>query len=79
MASDRTVLHVTPYVNGWKVKAEGAGDWEFEAVVDTKEDAVEIAKRHAKERMPSQVIVHNKDGQISDESTYGDDPASSPG
>jgi hypothetical protein len=69
MASDRTVLHVTPYVNGW----------EFEAVVDTKEDAVEIAKRHAKERMPSQVIVHNKDGQISDESTYGDDPASSPG
>src|SRR5689334_10881423 len=39
MASDRTVFHVTPYVNSWKVKAEGAGPYEFEAVMDTKEDA----------------------------------------
>jgi hypothetical protein len=29
--------------------------------------------------MPSQVIIHNKDGKISDESTYADDPSSSPG
>lgn len=79
MASNRLVLHVSPYVNGWKVKAENAGDWEFEAVVDTKEDAVRIAKEQARERQPSQVIVHNKDGKISEESTYGDDPTSSPG
>ena len=39
MASDRTVFHVTPYVNSWKVKAEGAGPYEFEAVMDTKEEA----------------------------------------
>ena len=79
MASNRTVFHVTPYVNGWKVKAEGAGEWEFEAVVDTKADAEEIAKEQARARQPSQVIVHNKDGKISDESTYGDDPSDVPG
>lgn len=79
MASDRTVFHVTPYVNSWKVKTEGAGAYEFEAVMDTKEEAVEVAKEHAKAQMPSQVIIHNQDGRISDESTYGDDPASSPG
>jgi hypothetical protein len=29
--------------------------------------------------MPSQVIVHNADGRIASEATYGDDPTSSPG
>jgi hypothetical protein len=79
MATDRTVFHVTPYVNSWKVKAEGAGPYEFEAVMDTKEDAVRTAKEHARKLEPSQVIIHNKDGKISEESTYGDDPTSSPG
>ena len=79
MASDRTVFHVSPYVNSWKVKAEGAGPYEFEAVMDTKEEAVRVAKEHARAQEPSQVIVHNKDGEISDESTYGNDPPESPG
>lgn len=79
MATDRTVFHVTPYVNSWKVKTEGAGPYEFEAVMDTKEEAERVAKEHARAQMPSQVIVHNKDGRIADESTYGDDPTSSPG
>ena len=79
MASDRTVFHVTPYVNSWKVKTEGAGPYEFEAVMDTKEEAERVAKEHARQQMPSQVIIHNQDGKISDESTYGDDPTSSPG
>jgi hypothetical protein len=79
MATDRTVFHVTPYVNSWKVKAEGAGPYEFEAVMDTKEEAERVAKEHARQQVPSQVIIHNQDGKISDESTYGDDPKSSPG
>ena len=79
MASDRTVFHVTPYVNSWKVKTEGAGPYEFEAVMDTKEEAERVAKEHARAQVPSQVIVHNQDGKISDEATYGDDPVSSPG
>ena len=79
MAIDRTVFHVTPYVNSWKVKTEGAGPYEFEAVMDTKADAERVAKEHARANPPSQVIVHNQDGKIAHESTYGDDPASSPG
>jgi hypothetical protein len=79
MATNRTVFHVTPYVNSWKVKTEGAGPYEFEAVMDNKDDAVRVAKEHARAQMPSQVIIHNQDGKIADESTYGDDPASSPG
>lgn len=79
MATDRTVFHVTPFVNSWKVKTECAGPYEFEAVMDTKDEAVRIAKEHARAQIPSQVIIHNQDGRISDESTYGDDPVSSPG
>jgi hypothetical protein len=79
MATDRTVFHVTPYVNSWKVKAEGAGPYEFEAVMDTKAAAEQAAREHAQKAMPSQVIIHNKDGKIAEEWTYGDDPASSPG
>lgn len=79
MVANRTVFHVTPYVNSWKVKAEGAGPYEFEAVMDTKEEAVRVAKEHARAQQPSQVIVHNSDGKISDESTYGDDPPETEG
>jgi len=79
MTNARTVFHVTPYVNSWKVKTEGAGPYEFEAVMDTKDEAERVAKEHARAQQPSQVIIHNKDGKISDESTYGDDPESSPG
>ena len=79
MASDRTVFHVSPYVNSWKVKTEGAGPYEFEAVMDTKEEAERVAKEHARAQQPSQVIIHNKDGQIASEVTYGDDPPQSPG
>lgn len=77
--SNRTVFHVSPYVNGWKVKAEGAGDYEFEAVVDTKDSAEDLAKEKARAESPSQVIVHNQDGTIAYESTYEDDPRNVPG
>jgi hypothetical protein len=77
--ADRTVLHVSPLANGWKVKAEGAGPYEFEAVVDTKDDAERIAKEQARGQEPSQVIVHHKDGTFEYESTYGDDPRESKG
>jgi hypothetical protein len=77
--ANRTVFHVSPYVNGWKVKAEGAADFDFEAVVDTKASAEELAKDTARGQSPSQVIVHKEDGTIEYESTYGDDPREIPG
>ena len=76
---ERARFHVTPFHNGWQVKGEGAGEYDQEAVVDTKELAVELARKHAKQVMPSQVIVHKSDGVIEEEFTYGDDPRDIPG
>ena len=75
----RTKFHVTPFHNGWQVKAEGAAEFDQEAVVDTKEHAIDLARGHARQVQPSQVIVHKSDGVIEEEFTYGDDPRDIPG
>ncbi|MFC5560224.1 DUF2188 domain-containing protein [Ureibacillus thermophilus] len=70
----RTVYHVT-YSNElekWKVIKENSS--RVSSYHDTKSAAIEEAKRLAKKNIPSQVKVHNQDGTISDEWTYGDDP-----
>ena len=76
----RSVFHVTPYVNGWTLKQEGADEGRGElGAWDHKDLALEHAKKLAKAAGLSQVIVHGEDGRIQDEFTYGDDPASSAG
>ena len=75
--SNRAVFHVTPNVNSWMVKAQGSGDTEY--LVDNKDDAVRHAKELAKANELGQVIVHNRDGKIAEEFTYGEDPRSIPG
>lgn len=78
MASDRLVLHVTPNGDeGWKIEAVDVGS--FSAGAGTKAEAEDIAKRYARDRQPSQVRVHKADGTLEYESTYGDDPAATPG
>jgi hypothetical protein len=72
----RQTYHVTPFANGWKVNREGD---EYEVVRDNKDDALEDAKRLAKEADLGQVVVHGQDGQIQEEFTYGDDPRETPG
>lgn len=78
MASDRTVYHVVPNADQsrWVVTQENAAFREEHA---TKEEAVQAAKGRARSQEPSQVKVHKLDGNMEYESTYGDDPASSPG
>ena len=75
--ADRLVLHVTPNANSWEVKREGSA--ETEVLVDNKDNAVAHAKDLAKGAGLGQVVVHNRDGQIAEEFTYGDDPRSIPG
>lgn len=72
----RQTYHVTPFANGWKVAAENT---EYEVVRDNKDDALEEAKRLAKDAELGQVIVHTQDGKIAEEFTYGDDPRDIPG
>ena len=78
--ADRAVFHVTPYVNGWTLNQEGVDEGRGDlGAWDHKDLAIEHAKTLAKAAGRGQVIVHGKDGQIQDEFTYGDDPASSEG
>ena len=75
--SDRNVFHVVPTANSWKVTRVGQD--ELEILRDDKADAVDEARRLAKDEMPSQVVIHTRDGKIETEYTYGDDPRSSAG
>jgi hypothetical protein len=79
MASDRSVYHVVPNADQsrWVVSRENNDS--FREEYDTKDDAVRAAKERARGEQPSQVKVHRLDGNMEYESTYGEDPASSPG
>ena len=73
MTSNRAVYHVVPTANRdkWLVTEEGdAGALEFQ----TKEEAIEAAKKLAQAHAPSQLQVHNIDGAIEYEATYEEDP-----
>lgn len=75
--AQRNVFHVVPTANSWKVTRVGQDD--LEVLRDNKDDAVDDARNLAQSEMPSQVVVHTRDGKIETEYTYGDDPTSSPG
>lgn len=70
--SERIIYHVLPAEEGWEGKREDA----IRASVTgkEKEEVVEKTIEYARNRMPSQVIVHKADGTIQMEHTYGDDP-----
>ena len=71
--SNRVRYHVTARPSGdWEVKREGAD--RASRVASTKADAVRIAAELARNRGPSQVVIHKADGKIQGERTYGKDP-----
>jgi poly(hydroxyalkanoate) granule-associated protein len=70
-AADRKVFHVAPHEEGWKVEAEGAT--RAASVHTTKEEALAAGRELAKGHLPSQVVVHKKDGTIQTEYTYDED------
>jgi hypothetical protein len=68
----RTTYHVTGSRGDWKVKRSGAG--RAASAHDKKADAVADAKSRAKSAPKGQVVVHNSNGRIQTEYTYGFDP-----
>lgn len=72
MVENRKSYHVSPHDEGWQVKPEGAK--RATGVFDTKDGAVEEARKLAKNQRPSQVLIHGRDGRIQEERTYGQDP-----
>lgn len=67
-APPRKVYHVASHEDGWKVEPEGAGG--IVSVHGTKDEAVTAARELAHGQVPSQVIVHKKDGKFQTEYTY---------
>lgn len=65
---ERKVYHVATHEDGWKVEIEGSS--RPTSVHGTKDEAVTAAKELAKGRLPSQVIVHKKDGKFQNEFTF---------
>ena len=81
MATDtktRKVYHVVPNSSAekWVVSQENAS---FRREFDTKEEAVEEARKLAQAADLGQIKVHKKDGNMEYESTYGEDPPEYPG
>jgi hypothetical protein len=72
----RTVYHVTPDVAAvrWVVYQENGS---FRREYDRKEDAVYIAKLKAQLDRFSRVKVHNADGRVDYEATYGEETGDS--
>ena len=70
-------VHVTPRDGGdWAVKKSGAQ--RASSVHERKADAVKVG-RDAARREKSELVVHNKDGRISQKDSHGHDPRRSKG
>ncbi len=70
--SKRIVYHVTKGDN-WSIKKEGAD--RASATASTKRDAIDRAVELARGSGGlAQVKIHNEDGKIASERTYGQDP-----
>lgn len=76
-ANGRVVYHVVPNSSAekWVVSQENA---DYRSEHDTKEKAVQEARRLAQQADLGQIKVHRKNGNMEYESTYGEDPRRSP-
>ena len=64
--------HVTPHPGGgWQVKA--AGGKKATTVTTTQKEAIKVAREIAKNQ-GSEMFIHNKQGQIRERDSYGNDP-----
>lgn len=64
-------IHVVPHERGWAVKREESE--RASTVTRTKAEAEQWAKEKAREE-GGEVVIHNKQGQIVDSDSYGNDP-----
>lgn len=63
--------HVVPHKKNWAVKGEG--NTRYTANMETKNEAIVKARRIAKNKR-SELVIHNKNGKISERNSYGNDP-----
>ena len=63
--------HVVPQNGDWAVKGEG--NFRNTKITETKSEAVNRARKIAR-NMKTELVIHNNDGKISDKDSYGNDP-----
>lgn len=63
--------HVLPHPDGWQVKGEG--NERATVVTDTKQEAIDRAREIARNQ-ESELVIHNKNGQIGAKDSHGHDP-----
>ena len=64
--------HVVPNPNGgWMVKGEGNS--KATAVTDTQAEAIDIARKIAKNQ-GSELVIHGRNGKIREKDSHGHDP-----
>ena len=63
--------HVVPYNGDWAV--QGAGNSRATVIVSTQREAIIIARNIAQNQR-GEVVIHNRQGQILESSSYGNDP-----
>ena len=63
--------HVTPRGEKWQVK--GAGNSRATVITSTQKEAIQVATKIAKNQ-GSELFIHNRQGQIRERNSYGNDP-----
>jgi hypothetical protein len=63
--------HVTPHQGGWQVKGET--NTRATVVTPTQKEAIKVAREIAKNQQ-SEVVIHNREGQIRNKDSHGNDP-----
>ena len=63
--------HVVPHSGKWAVV--GAGNARATVVTETQREAIEVANQIATNQQ-SELLVHNRGGQIRERSSHGNDP-----
>ena len=63
--------HVVPHPEGWAVQSEGAS--KPTRVFPTQQEAIERGRGIAINQQ-SELFIHNREGQIRERNSYGNDP-----
>lgn len=63
--------HVVTHDGNWAVRGEGNS--KVTKIVDTQQEAIQIAKQIA-QNQESEMLIHGRNGQIRERNSYGNDP-----
>ena len=64
-------IHVIPRNDGWAVRGEGNS--RLTSVHDTQRDAIDAARKIARDEK-GELVIHARDGRIRERDSYGSDP-----